>query len=153
MEVKAKVRFIRMSPRKIRLVVDLIRGLPVLQAQTQLQFTNKAAALPVRKLLESAMANAEHNFNLKTESLFIKKISVDGGPIVHRWRPRAFGRAGAIRKRTSHINLILDEIATKSVQPAPVAKPIKSKAPKAPATKTAKPKAASTKKASTKTDK
>lgn len=121
MEVKAKVRFLRMSPRKVRLVVDLIRGLPVDQAVTQLQFMNKAAALPVRKLLESAMANAEHNFHLKAENLFIKKISVDGGPIVHRWRPRAFGRAGAIRKRTSHINLILDEITAQAKKSAPVA--------------------------------
>jgi len=125
MEVTAKVRFIRMSPRKVRLVVDLVRGLPVDKALTQLHFLNKAAALPVRKLLQSAVANAEHNFNLKADNLFIKNISADGGPIIHRWRPRAFGRAAAIRKRTSHVNITLAEI-----------KPAETKKPAAPAKKT-----------------
>ena len=113
MEIKAKVKFIRMSPRKVRLVVDVVRGLSIQKALIQLQFINKAAALPVDKLIRSAIANAEHNFKLKADDLFIKSISVDGGPTIHRWRPRAFGRSAPIRKRTSHINLILDEIEKK----------------------------------------
>jgi large subunit ribosomal protein L22 len=107
MEVKAKARYIRMSPRKVRLVVDLIRGLNVQDAKAQLSFSKKAAAEPVLKLLNSAIANATNNFNMNANDLYVKTIMVDGGPILKRWRPRAFGRAGAIRKRTSHINIAL----------------------------------------------
>lgn len=114
MEVKAKARFIRMSPRKVRLVVDAVRGLSVPHALTQLRFINKAAALPVRKVIESAAANAEHNFSLKRADLTVKEISVDGGPIFKRWRPRAMGRSAPIRKRTSHINVTL---ASKDAEP------------------------------------
>lgn len=109
MEVKAKARFIRMSPRKVRLVIDVIRGLSVDQALTQLTFMKKHAALPVKKLLDSAIANAENNFKLKRETLYVKMIVADGGPTLHRWTPKAHGRAGAIRKRTSHISIVLDE--------------------------------------------
>jgi large subunit ribosomal protein L22 len=109
MEVKAKARFIRMSPRKVRLVVDVIRGMSVNQALTQLGFMKKHAALPVKKLLDSAIANAENNFKLKRENLYIKMIVADGGPTLHRWTPKAHGRAGAIRKRTTHISILLDE--------------------------------------------
>ncbi|MDG1949905.1 MAG: 50S ribosomal protein L22 [bacterium] len=107
MEVKAKARYIRMSPRKVRLVVDLIRGLDVQGAQAQLSFSKKAAAEPVLKLLNSAIANATNNFKMNGDDLYVKTIMVDGGPTLKRWRPRAFGRAGAIRKRTSHINIVL----------------------------------------------
>lgn len=107
MEVKAKARYIRMSPRKVRLVVDLIRGLNVQEAKAQLSFSKKAAAEPVLKLLNSAIANATHNFNMEASDLYVKTITADGGPTLKRWRPRAFGRAGAIRKRTSHINIVL----------------------------------------------
>ncbi|MFH1047564.1 MAG: 50S ribosomal protein L22 [Patescibacteria group bacterium] len=109
MEVIAKVRRLRMSPRKVRLVADMVRGLDVTVAEAQLTFLNKAAARPVLKLIRSAKANAEHNFKLTGDGLYIKTIMVDGGPTLHRWMPRAFGRATPIRKRTSHITVILDE--------------------------------------------
>ena len=109
MEIKSKARNIRMSPRKIRLVVDLIRGMDVQKAQEQLGFMKKHAAKPVLKLLNSAMANAEHNFQLKKEDLYVKYVVADGGPVLKRWRPRAFGRAAGIRKRSTHISMILEE--------------------------------------------
>ncbi len=98
-----------MSPRKVRLVVDLVRGLPVADADAQLEFFRKAAALPVRKLLQSAIANATHNFQLEAGALRIKEIRVDGGPVLKRARPRAMGRSAPIRKRTSHISIILTD--------------------------------------------
>lgn len=109
MEVKAKARYIHMSPRKIRLIVDLVRGMGVKEARNQLRFNNKLAAGPVLKLLESAIANAIHNFKLVEDDLFIKVIVSDQGPTIKRWRPRAFGRATPIRKRTTHISIILGE--------------------------------------------
>jgi len=109
MEVRAKARYIRMSPRKVRLVVDVVRGLGVNEARNQLKFMNKAAAKPVLKLIESAVANAEHNFKLKSDNLFIKTITADGGPTLNRWKARARGRAAPIRKRTTHIIVALDE--------------------------------------------
>lgn len=108
MEVTAKVRHLRMSPKKVRLVTDLVKGMDIDKAEAQLRFVRKAAAYPVLKLLRSAKANAEHNFKLEPSGLFIKSIVVDGGPVLHRWRPRAFGRATPIRKRSSHITLVLD---------------------------------------------
>lgn len=96
-----------MSPRKVRLVVDTVRGMAVAGAETRLAFTKKGASEPVLKLLKSAIANAEHNFNLRKEDLFVKTITADGGPTVKRMRPRAFGRGATIRNRTTHINLIL----------------------------------------------
>lgn len=113
MEIRAKAKQIRMSPRKIRLVVDLIRGLPVGDALVQLQFCSKAAARPVKKLLESAIANAQHNFSTPKEGLFVKTIAVDAGPVIKRWAPRAFGKATPIRKRMSHISLVLDQSGQK----------------------------------------
>ena len=112
MEALAKLRFLRMSPRKVRLVCDFIRGMDAEEAQSQLHFLKKKAAIPVLKLLNSAVANAENNFKLKKENLFIKKITVDEGPMLKRWRPRAFGRAGMIRKRSSHITIVLGEYKT-----------------------------------------
>jgi len=109
MEVSAKLRFLRMSPRKARLVCDVIRGMDAEEAQVQLQFLRKKAALPVLKLLNSAMANAENNFKLKRDNLFIKKITVDQGPTLKRWKPRAFGQPAMIRKRSAHITVILGE--------------------------------------------
>lgn len=110
MEVKAKVKHIRMSPRKVRLVVDVVRGLEVEKAIDQLDFMNKKAVTPVKKLLESAIANAENNFDLEKNNLFIKEIRVDESRTLKRWMPRARGRATPIRKRMSHINLILGEL-------------------------------------------
>lgn len=116
-----------MSPRKVRLVVNAIRGLSVTAAETRLAFMPKLAAEPVQKLLKSAVANAEHNFKLKKEDLYVKTITADGGPTLNRWRPRAFGRAAPIRKRTTHIMLILSDekpakAAKKKTRPAKKAK-------------------------------
>lgn len=115
MEVKAKVKFIRMSPIKMRLVANLIKKLPVDKALDQLQFINKLAARPIAKLVKSAIANAEHNFELAKDNLFIKEITVGGGPTLKRWLPRAHGRATPIRKRTSHVNLVLSEIKASGI--------------------------------------
>ena len=110
METTAKLRHLRMSPRKTRLVVDAIRGLNVAKALEVLKFSGKRAAGPVAKLLNSAIANAEHNNDLEKNNLFIKEIKVDEGPVLKRWRARAFGRASGIKKRTSHITIVLAEI-------------------------------------------
>lgn len=128
-----------MSPRKVRLVVDAVRGLPVAAAETRLQFIKKDAALPVLKLLRSAIANAEHNFKLRKEDLIVAKITADGGPTLKRSRSRAFGRAAPIRKRTTHINITLSSKAEviKQETAAPAEKKPVKKAPKA----TRKPKA------------
>jgi len=109
MKSRAKLRYLRQSPRKVRLVADLIRGLDVKVAQNQLRFLNKKATLPVLKLLESAIANAENNFQLQKDNLYIQEIRVDQGPTLGRWMPKAFGRATPIRKKTSHITIILSE--------------------------------------------
>jgi len=109
MEVIAKARNIRISPRKIRLVIDLVRGMDAGDALAQLAFFRKAAAKPVSKLIRSAMANAEHNFKLDAGTLYVKKIFADAGPVLHRWRARAFGRAAPIRKRGAHITVVLEE--------------------------------------------
>lgn len=116
MEVKAKAKFIRMSSSKIRLVANLIKKLPVNKALDQLRFINKLAAKPVAKLINSALANAEHNFELAKDNLFIKEITVGQGPTLKRWLPRAHGRATPIRKRTSHLNLVLGEIEASGVK-------------------------------------
>ena len=108
MEVKAQARFVRVTPFKARRVVDLIRGLHVDEAQRVLQFSQRAAALPVRKVLDSAIANAEHNHQLPPDTLFVAKAFVDEGPTLKRFRPRALGRAYRVRKRTSHITVVLD---------------------------------------------
>lgn len=108
MEVKATARYIRMSPRKVRLVIDVIRGLGVKEAQSQLHVMKKAAAEPVTKLLDSAVANAVHNFQLNADEMFVKAITADGGPTLGRWRARAFGKSAPIRKRTTHISITLE---------------------------------------------
>lgn len=126
MQVTAKLKNLRTSPKKVRLVVDLVRGLDAQEAQDQLTFLNKGSAQDVLKLLNSAIANGENNFGLKKNNLFIKEIRVDGGMTIKRWRPRAFGRAGMIRKRTSHVNLVLDErvpTPPEKIKKASVAKP------------------------------
>lgn len=120
-----------MSPRKVRLVVDLVRGLDVAPALAQLRFLRKAAAMPVTKLIESAVANARHNFKLEPAKLYIKTITADGGPTMKRWRSRAFGRAAPIRKRSTHISVVLAERgaeAAKSLKSA-LLKPAKAAAP------------------------
>lgn len=109
METKAKAKFLKISPRKVRLVADLIRGLNVEEAMVQLQFTRKASCEPLAKLLKSAIANAEENNELKRSNLYISEIRVDEAPTAYRWMPRAMGRATPIRKRASHVSVTLSE--------------------------------------------
>jgi len=109
MEVKAKLRFVRVGPRKAQLVADLIRGKGSEEALNILTFTKKAAAKIVIKLLRSAIANATQKKNIDVDRLYVKKITVDQGPTLKRFQPRALGRATTIRKRTSHITIVLDE--------------------------------------------
>ena len=109
MEVKARLRFVRVSPTKVQLVADLIRGKGSEEALNILTFTKKAAAKILIKLLKSAIANATQKKNIDVDRLYIKKITVDQGPTMKRFQPRALGRATTIRKRTSHIDIVLDE--------------------------------------------
>lgn len=114
MQVKAKAKYIRMSPRKVRLVADIVRGLDLEDALNRLAILNKKAVKSIEKLLKSALANAEHNYELSKDNLFIKEILVDDGPTSYRWMPRAHGRATQLRKRTSTIKITLEEkVATK----------------------------------------
>lgn len=125
-EVKAKLKFLRMGPRKVRLVADLMRGKKVSYVLDRLPLVRKNATRPLLKLLQSAVANAKNNFSLEMENLWIKAITVDGGPVLKRWMPRAHGRATPVRERTSHIILVLEarekkekeKKAKKSVKPA-----------------------------------
>ncbi len=109
MEAAAKARHIRISPTKARLVADLIRGKSAEQALNILTFTPKSAALIIKKLLNSAIANATNKGDIDVDTLFVKTIFVDQGPTWKRHRPRAMGRATMIQKKTSHITIILDE--------------------------------------------
>lgn len=113
MTVTARLYYLRIAPRKVRLVADLIRGKSVEQAQTVLNFTVKKAAQPLLKLLNSAIANARNNFQLDHSTLFISRIEVNEGPKHKRWMPRARGQASAIQKKTSHVIIVLDEIKEK----------------------------------------
>ncbi|PJA90292.1 MAG: 50S ribosomal protein L22 [Candidatus Magasanikbacteria bacterium CG_4_9_14_3_um_filter_32_9] len=108
METKAKLRHLRIAPRKVRLLIGLVRGMKVQEAIAQMQFSQKDAARPVRKLIESAVANARHNHDMDPESLIIKTAFVDEGKTLKRWTPRAMGRATPIRKRCSHITIVLE---------------------------------------------
>jgi large subunit ribosomal protein L22 len=108
-EVKARAKFIRTSPRKARMVTDLIKGKGVEEALNILGFTKKAPAKIITKLLKSAVADADQMKNLNVDTLFIKQITVDQGPTMKRYRPRAMGRATTIRKRMSHITVVLEE--------------------------------------------
>lgn len=103
----AKLRHVRIGPRKVRVVADLIRGKNAAEALDILQFTVKKAALPMRKLLYSAVSNAVENHAMDADQLFVHTVMVDQGPTIKRWRPRAMGRATKIQKKTSHITLTL----------------------------------------------
>lgn len=109
MEAKAYLNYVRISPRKVSIVLDLIRGKDVRLAKAILEQTPKAASEPLLKLLKSAVANAENNHNMDTSNLFVAACSVSQGPILKRIRPRAQGRAFRIDKKTSHITLVLKE--------------------------------------------
>jgi large subunit ribosomal protein L22 len=112
MEARAQARYARVTPMKARRVVDLIRGLPAAEAQAVLRFAPQAASEPVSKVLASAIANAEHNSQLDPDSLWVSEAYVDEGPTIKRFRPRAQGRAYRIRKRTSHITVVVRSFET-----------------------------------------
>ncbi|PWV51224.1 LSU ribosomal protein L22P [Nocardiopsis sp. L17-MgMaSL7] len=109
MGTRAQARFVRVTPRKARRVADLIRGLPADEAQAVLRFAPQSASEPVGKVLASAIANAEHNDKLDRESLVVERVWVDEGPTLKRIRPRGFGRAFRVTKRTSHITVVVAE--------------------------------------------
>lgn len=110
MQVTAKLNYLRIAPRKVRLAANLIKRKKIEEARIILDFTLKRSALPLLKLLNSAVANAKNNFHLDENNLYIYNIRVDEGPKNKRWRPRARGRAAQIQKKTSHITLILEEV-------------------------------------------
>ena len=114
MEVTAKLQHLRMAPRKVRLVASMLKGLPAAEALTELRHLPKRASLPIEKLLRSALANAKHNFHLDEKNLRVKLAIVDSGPVMKRFRARAFGRAATIRKRMSHVTIVLDEFIPSS---------------------------------------
>ena len=106
---KATAKIVRIAPRKVRLVVDAVRGKSVAEAISTLRFANRGAAKPVEKVLNSAVANAEHNFDLNAEDLIVSEAYVNEGPTLKRFRPRAQGAASGINKRTSHITIVVSE--------------------------------------------
>jgi large subunit ribosomal protein L22 len=108
--VKAQGKYIRQSPYKMRLVLNLIRGLKVQDALNVLTFTKRKAAIEIKQVLESALANAEVNYNLNVSDLYISKAIANEGPTLKRFRPRARGRAGKINKRTSHLLIELESV-------------------------------------------
>ena len=109
METKAVAKYVRISPRKIRLIMDEVRGMRVEEALNKLTFAPQKGARLLKKVINSAVANAEQNTNADVDALYIKRIYADEGPTLKRFRPRALGRATRIRKRTSHLTVILDE--------------------------------------------
>jgi len=148
MEIKASLNNLRISERKVRLVVDLIRNTKTDKALAQLTFTNKRAATPVIKLIKSAIASAVNTYELDANNLYIKEVRVDQGKTLKRWMPKAHGRATTVRKRSCHIDLVLAEIKdsgkkeakkTKTEKPVKLETLVNAKAPQAPAkVKTAK---------------
>lgn len=111
--VRAHARSLRIAPRKMRLVTNLVKDMRLSEAMTQLSFTNKKGAVMLQKLLQSAAANAENNFSMNRDSLFIKELTCDMGPVLQRSFPRARGSAFMIRRKMSHVNVILEERAVK----------------------------------------
>jgi large subunit ribosomal protein L22 len=109
MKVEARARFIRQSPYKVRRVLYLVRGLPVSEARRVLDFANRRATEPIRKVLESAVANARHNYALDAEELYVVSAFADEGPTLKRMRPRARGRASRILRRTSHLTIVVGD--------------------------------------------
>jgi len=109
METQVIARYIRMSPRKVRYVTDLVRGKKVGDALDILTFTPRRASQVVSRLIKSAIANAGQNESVDVDTLYVKKIFVDGGPTLRRFRPRPMGRATRVRKRSSHITVVLEE--------------------------------------------
>lgn len=120
MQIKAQSKYLKISAKKMRLVTRIIKGKDVLQALSYLKFVPRKASPFIFKTLSSALANAEHNFNLNRNNLFVKEIFVNEGATLKRWRPRAFGRATPIQKKSAHLTIILEE-------KEPSLKPLKSK--------------------------
>jgi len=116
MEIKAIANNVKVSPQKVRLVVDQIRKMKPEEAIAMLPFVNKRAAAPVKKVIGSAIANAKHNFGINPETLAIKSIQVGVGPMLKRFRPVSRGRAHSIQKKTSHIKVILETQESKKEQ-------------------------------------
>ncbi|MEL7623957.1 MAG: 50S ribosomal protein L22 [Clostridiales bacterium] len=108
-EAKAMAKYVRISPRKARAVIDLIRGKELKEAEAILKFTVHKGTELIGKVLQSAAANAEHNYEMDREQLYVKAAYVDGGPVIKRVMPRAQGRADVIKKRTSHITIVVGE--------------------------------------------
>ncbi len=125
MEVKAHLRFLRIAPRKVRLVIDLVRGKSVEFALDQLSVLPKRSSLPISKLIKSAVANANHNFQIDPKTLTVKSIVANEGPRLKRFQPRAFGRAAEILKRTTHVTVILEGKQLKKPAVVKEDKPIK----------------------------
>ncbi len=118
MEAKAIAKYIRMSPRKVRLVADLVRGKKVEAAVNMLHFTPRRAAKPVEKVIRSAVANAVNNqdsSNVDPEELFVREIQVNEGPTMRRYNPGPMGRASLIRKRSCHISVIVSDVPAKKI--------------------------------------
>ena len=115
MYAKAKARFIHASPRKLRDVVNLIRGRDVTNALSTLKLISRTSTIPIEKVLRSAVANAVQLTDVNEEDLYISKITVDTGPVMKRFRAASMGRAVKIRKRTSHINIVLQDKVKKKV--------------------------------------
>jgi large subunit ribosomal protein L22 len=144
----ARATYVRVTPMKARRVIELIRDLPAQDALSVLKFAPQAASEPVAKVLASAIANAEHNFSLDADTLFVSRAYVDEGPTMKRFRPRAQGRAYRIRKRTSHITIEVESVerrAPAKKAPAKAAAKVAPPAKKAPAKKVPAKKAAPTK--------
>ena len=114
MEVLAKLKFLRISPRKVRLVANMVRGIAVDKALAILGFDPHYSARDIKKLIASAVANAKHNYHLDENNLFVKEIKVDMGPTFKRWFPRAHGKAAPLKRRTSHITVMLAERVARS---------------------------------------
>jgi len=130
-EVRAVARWVRISPRKARLVTDHIRGRSVPEARTVLAFTPRAAARDIDKVLRSAVANAEANHNLDGDELVVAQAYVDEGPVMKRWRARARGRAARIIKPTCHITIVLSEVeGPRQPKAPPPASPAEEEKPK-----------------------
>ncbi|SHF09520.1 LSU ribosomal protein L22P [Caldanaerobius fijiensis DSM 17918] len=109
MEARATARYLRLSPLKARLVVDMIRGKSVREAMAILNYTPNKAAYYLRKVLKSAVANAENNFNMNADNLYVAEVFANPGPIMKRYKPRARGRADVMRRRTSHLTVVVKE--------------------------------------------
>ena len=110
MKVRAQAKYVRHSPYKVRRVLDLVRGLPVQEAEDMLRLTSRGATEPISKVLKSAVANAEHNHALDAEDLVVFEAYADEGPTLKRYRPRARGRATRIPKRTTHNTIVVSDL-------------------------------------------